>query len=156
MTNEEAKLDTQKHIDNVGLAMDEVIARLQYRAKHHDASKLEEPEVSVFNEFTERLKTRTYGSPEYEKDLAEMKSTLEHHYARNRHHPEHHARGIDDMNIIDLVEMLCDWKSATLRHNDGNLNKSIEYNADKFDMAPQLKRIFQNSVEMFYEVEFKK
>ena len=46
------------------------------------------------------------------------------------------------MNLIDIVEMICDWKAATLRHNDGNLLKSVEINAKRFGMDDQLKQIF--------------
>ena len=31
----------------------------------------------------------TYGSDEYKACLTEMKPALDHHYAANRHHPEH-------------------------------------------------------------------
>lgn len=30
------------------------------------------------------------------------------------------------MNLIDIVEMFCDWKAASERQLDGNLLKSIE------------------------------
>jgi len=44
-----------------------------------------------------------------------MKPALEHHYALYRHHPEHFQNGIDDMNLIDLVEMFADWKASSER-----------------------------------------
>ena len=54
------------------------------------------------------------------------------------------------MTLIDLIEMLCDWKAATVRNKNGNIRKSIEHNADRFKMSPQLKQIFENTVrEMF-------
>jgi hypothetical protein len=37
-----------------------------------------------------------------------MAPALKHHYENNRHHPEHFKNNIDDMNLIDLIEMLCD------------------------------------------------
>lgn len=77
-----------------------------------------------------------------------MKPALDHHYAKNRHHCEHMADGINDMNLIDVIEMFCDWKAATLRHNDGNLRKSIEHNAKRFGMQSQLVKIFENTVDI--------
>ena len=55
------------------------------------------------------------------------------------------------MNLVDIVEMICDWKAATLRHNDGNLLKSIETNARRFGYDDQLKQIFINTAKMFDE-----
>ena len=80
-----------------------------------------------------------------------MKTALQHHYAANRHHPEHFTKGIDDMTLIDIIEMLCDWKAASLRQNDGNLLKSIEINAQRFGYDDQLKRIFINTAKLLEE-----
>jgi hypothetical protein len=57
---------------------------------------------------------------------------LEHHYAVNDHHPEHFAEGIHGMDLLQLIEMLADWKAATMRHNDGSLRESIFKNASRF------------------------
>jgi hypothetical protein len=55
---------------------------------------------------------------------------------------------VNEMNLLQLVEMFCDWKAATLRHNNGNLRKSIEHNADRFGMAEQLEKIFENTASL--------
>ena len=55
---------------------------------------------------------------------------------------------INDMNLIDVVEMLCDWKAASARHNDGNLRKSIEINAKRFGIDSQLVRILENTADL--------
>jgi hypothetical protein len=52
------------------------------------------------------------------------------------------------MDLIDLVEMFCDWKAATLRHKDGDINKSIEINSQRFKMSDQLKKIFINTLKV--------
>ena len=90
---------------------------------------------------------------EYYANLEGMKSALDHHYASNRHHPEHFVNGINDMTLIDILEMFCDWKASTLRHNDGNLLKSIETNAERFHMDGQLKQILINTARMLDEHE---
>ena len=43
--------------------------------------------------------------------------------------------------------MLCDWKAATLRHDDGDIQKSLDINAERFKLSPQLKQILKNTVE---------
>ena len=93
--------ETRKHILNVVKYMNVIVAELIKRAQEHDASKLESPELESFTVCTERLAGCTYGSEEYEKFLTELKPALEHHYSRNRHHPEHYKNGIEDMTLID-------------------------------------------------------
>lgn len=137
--------DTLRHIARVRHLIGEVDANLLMRAAVHDASKLESPEVEVFDEFTPRLKASTYGSEEYRGFLAAMKPALDHHYAHNPHHPEHHADGIRGMSLLDLVEMLCDWKAATERHADGCILKSIEINQRRFGYSDELKRVLLNT-----------
>lgn len=151
MTKAECIVETQKHIENVRKYIRLFTDKLTTRGVEHDKLKLESPEVEIFTEFTPKLANSTYGSEEYNSFLKEMNVALEHHYANYRHHPEHFTKGINDMNLIDIVEMLCDWKAATLRHNDGNLLKSIEVNARRFGYDDQLKQIFINTAKLFDE-----
>ena len=146
--------ETRKHIMNVGTYIGVVINLLFKRALNHDSTKLETPEVEGCTAHTDALSKSTYGSPEYHERCGDgLKPALDHHYAKNRHHPEHYPNGIEDMNLIDMLEMVCDWKAATLRHNDGNILQSIEHNKDRFKMDPQLAKIIQNTVELFEHVD---
>jgi hypothetical protein len=126
--------------------MTEVIIQLLKRSRGHDASKLAEPELSVFDEYTWKLRDMTYNSPEYKAALAGMGPALQHHYEQNSHHPEHYPNGINGMTLVDLVELLCDWKAATLRHPDGDIEKSIELNNKRFGISDQLAEILLNTV----------
>ena len=110
--------DTLKHISEVRILLAQVIVELQNRITTHDKSKLEAPEKEIFDRVTPKLRTLTYGSPEYHASLEEMGPALDHHYSVNSHHPEHHEDGIHGMSLVDLIEMLADWKAATLRHDD--------------------------------------
>lgn len=143
--------DTFRHIERVRNLLNACVRELLDRGERHDQSKLEEPEVAAFTEFTPKLAASTYGSPEYHEFRAAMKPALDHHYANNRHHPEHFKDGVDDMNLLDVLEMLCDWKAASERHNDGNIRRSIEVNADRFSLSPQLVRILENTAEFLFE-----
>ena len=133
--------------------LNRVVVELLERAQKHDQSKLRSPEVELFTEFTEKLRHVTYGTKEYDEFRSAMGPALAHHYANNRHHPEHFKNGINDMNIVDLLEMLCDWKAASTRHNDGNLRRSIEVNGDRFGMSPQLIKIFENSIPLVEDTQ---
>ena len=148
---EDQTTKTIEHIINVRKYMSFTRDELIDRSVKHDQSKLESPEKEIFDEYTPKLSQVTYGSDEYKGYLKEMKIALDHHYLANRHHPEHFENGVNDMNLIDLIEMLCDWKAATLRHEDGDINKSIEYNRKRFDISDQLTKILLNTVKLFRE-----
>lgn len=140
--------ETKAHITNVQKYIKKFTDALTQRGINHDLSKMDDPELPLFVEYTGKLAKCTYGSDEYKKFLEGLKPALDHHYAKNRHHPEHYTNGIDDMTLVDLMEMFADWKAATLRHNDGNLLKSIDVNSKRFKISEQLKKIFQNTAEL--------
>lgn len=138
---------TTQHIENVKKYMQNVITLLQKRAGDHDKSKLQDPEFDLFAKYTPELEELTYGSEEYDKCKSKLAPALEHHYAKNRHHPEHFKEGMRDMNLIDIVEMFVDWYCASKRHNNGNIRKSIEYNQQRFGFSDDLAQIFYNTIE---------
>lgn len=139
--------ETRKHIGRVQILMLVAVAKFCEQVSGHDASKLEEPEKSAFDEMTPKLKGSTYGSDEYKAFLVALKPALDHHYAVNRHHPEHFAAGVSGMGLLDVLEMLCDWKAATERHADGDLARSIEINKARFGISDQLAAILINTAE---------
>ncbi len=79
--------DTLLHIKRVNELLLRFSKDLMYRAICHDNSKLREPEKSLFDEFTPKLKGVTYGSDEYKSYLSSLKVALDNHYANNSHHP---------------------------------------------------------------------
>jgi hypothetical protein len=167
--------ETQAHIRRVRELLYGVRVRLRKRADVHDASKLEEPEKSGFDEVTGALGGLAYGSPEYKVQLEKLKPVLDHHYAHNSHHPEHYGKWvciicfkefprefnshcdmcgnghlvfeprISGMSLLDLVEMFCDWKAATERHADGSIVKSIQVNKERFRISDQLVSVLENT-----------
>ena len=172
----DSRIDTQQHINRVAALLEEVAARLRGRGLAHDASKLVSPEREVFDAVTPRLRGLTYGSPEYKASLADLGPALEHHYAHNRHHPEHNtpteciicfadvstfvdgmcphcgngATGsprhtLRGMTLIDVVEMLCDWKAATERHADGSIEKSLAHNKGRFHIGDEMHAALVNT-----------
>ena len=139
--------DTLKHIETVQKHLGAVVADLIARAGRHDHSKLLGPEKGVFDEFTPKLRDSTYGSDEYKTFLEGMGEGLKHHYAVNDHHPEHHTLGIHGMDLIQLIEMLCDWKAATERHADGDLFRSIEQNQDRFGYGEEIRCLLHSTAQ---------
>ena len=168
--------DTATHINTVRVFLAAIIYRLEQRRLEHDASKLQSPEKEMYDEFTPKLRELTYGSDEYKASLAAMGPALKHHYENNSHHPEHygylecdicfarHPRDyegrcqscnhgtftfrpdVNGMSLLDLIEMLCDWKAAGMRHANGNLSESLKINKERFEMTEQLAEIFENTV----------
>lgn len=143
----DSRPDTYEHIHNVQKFMLSAIAKLQHRALVHDQSKLVSPEVEYFDVATEKLAKMDYGSPEYKAALAELKPALDHHYAKNTHHPEHYPDGIRGMSLLDLLEMVCDWKAASMRHDTGNIMKSLTVNQERFGYSDELKGIMLNTIK---------
>lgn len=141
--------DTLKHALRVGELMGQPIMELVDRSVRHDRSKTEEPELAIFNEFTPKLRGSTYGSEEYKGYLEAMGEALRHHYKVNRHHPEHFSDGIAGMTLVDLIEMLADWRAATERHADGSLVRSLRIQKDRFGISDQLAAVLWNTARHF-------
>lgn len=148
-TKDDCRKDTIEHINQVRRCLSRIIVELEERGRVHDKSKLESPEIEIFTEYTPKLAGSTYGSDEYKENLKGMQKALDHHYANNSHHPEHYENGIRGMDLLDVIEMFCDWKAATLRHDDGDIRKSIEINQKRFNYSDDLKQIFMNSTDLF-------
>ncbi len=143
----DSRADTIEHMRSVAILLNQMAQELLQRANVHDLSKLEEPEKSGFDNATAKLKGLVYGSPEYKAALEELQPILRHHYAHNRHHPEWHPTGVDGMNLIDVVELLCDWEAATKRMaNGGDIRRSLEINRERFKISPQLATILGNTI----------
>lgn len=158
----DSRNDTTRHIWRVQEFIHQAVGNLQLRAINHDASKLEEPEKPYFDRLTPRLAELRYGSQEYKESLRELGVALEHHYEHNSHHPEHYKEGVAGMSLLDLVEMLCDWRAAserTKQRADGDeylkrdFMESLAYNRERFGMDDQLFKIIVNTARELGFVE---
>jgi len=147
---ERCKQETISHKSDVACNILKLCQDLKSRAINHDDSKLQQPEIGILARVTGTLKGLTYGSPEYMAQLESLKPFSQHHYEANRHHPEHFSGGVDDMTLVDLLEMISDWTSATKKHSDGNIFKSIEHNTKRFNLSPQLAKILKNTVVEYF------
>lgn len=161
----DSRPDSHEHIAQVrGLVLG-AAAELTRRAHQHDRSKLEEPELEVFDRVTPRLADSTYGSEEYKGFLSDMGPALDHHYRMNDHHPQHYRDGeveprdgvelvgIKGMGLLEMTEMLADWIAASRRHEDGDIRRSIDMNAKRFGYGDELRLLLHNTVDRLLEVE---
>lgn len=138
--------ETKEHISQVRFFLIQFAIKILTRAMVHDNSKLESPELDIFTVFTPQLRTLTYGSEDYQSTLKKMEKALDHHYSKNSHHPEHYSDGINGMNLVDIVEMICDWKASSMRHDDGNIRNSIDFNQKRFKIDQNLINIINNTL----------
>jgi hypothetical protein len=139
--------DVMAHRERVAYWLKWIIECLEYRAAHHDDSKLQPPEKEIFDEYTPKLKTMELGSKEYQSALEAMGEGLKHHYKSNAHHPEFHRKGVDGMAIWDVVEMLADWMAAASTHKSvSNKHVDLDYLQNRFNLSPQLRRIIANTL----------
>ena len=139
--------DTLWHKSQVYIFIIKITTELLERARAHDSSKLQDPEKPYFDRYTPILSGLTYGSKKYYENLDKMRPAIDHHQQNNRHHPEYHGeKGVLGMNLIDIIEMLCDWKAATLRHDDGDINRSLKINAKRHNIPKPIVKILENTI----------
>ena len=148
---ERCKAETREHMQLVGANINIFVRELLKRAEIHDQSKLESPELEGYASVVTPLKTVEYGSEEYKENLRRIQPVIDHHYSKNRHHPQHFSDGLAGMTLIDLLEMLADWSAASQRNKNGNLHKSVELNAGRFKISPQLQAILENTVREHFQ-----
>lgn len=115
---------------------------LVWRAVIHDLSKFRSDEAHGFAQVTPRLKKQEYGSESYKRAL--LKECIQLHYTRNRHHPEFHPLGYQDMSRVDRIEMVADWSAAVRRNLNGDLMSSIERNQRRFGYGDAQAREIRN------------
>lgn len=147
----DSSAETLKHIRRVNDLLIDSSCELLSRAKKHDQSKLEDPEKPYFDAATPLLKNLKYGTEEYRESTRTIKPALDHHYANNSHHPQYYENGVNGMNLFDIVEMFCDWKASGERTESGDINRSIEINAERFGISKQLRQILENTVKYMFE-----
>ena len=142
-----------KHIEGVQNYLKTIGLIITTRGYEHDSSKVSDEEYKYFKmaNSIDRNQFKTY-----EEYLDYVKPTLDkglkHHYEYNRHHPEHFDNGVNDMTLIDIIEMIIDWK-VSIEQNGKKLEDEIGYNFDKYNISDQLKKIIMNTFEYINEYE---
>jgi len=138
---------TFKHKAWVMILILRFCSQLIWRGIVHDLSKLGRIERTLFAKYTPELKNLKYGSEKYYAFMGKMQPAIDHHQRTNRHHPEyfgdiHFFRG---MNLIDLIELWCDWNAALKRNKAGYILHSIKHGQTRFSFDDDLFCIFVNT-----------
>jgi hypothetical protein len=148
MDTTKAELVTRKHQQRVQELLLSEVKELIDRAVHHDASKLDREELEPWQgmeELIEREGQVPYGSPAYEERMKIIEPMATRHYRLNTHHPQHYPGGVRDMDLLDVVEMLIDWKAASER--GGADTMSLEAALNRFKIDGLLGDVIRNTVE---------
>lgn len=125
-----------RHSDLVSRYLRQLAAELELRAATHDMSKFSHDEFDGFVRINRIARECEYGSPEYKQSIAK-ENAVALHYSRNRHHPEYHEGGTEDMSLIDIIEMVADWKAASITYRQTALEKSLELQEERFGLEPR-------------------
>ena len=138
-------IDVLKHRIAVATVLLKIMESLLDRLSHHDESKLLDPiEKALFDKWTPELRTRTFGTDAYKQALDAMGEGVQRHYQANRHHPEHFAGGVSGMTLVDVMEMVADWKAAADRNGK---DVDLDHAANRFGLSTQLVMIIANTLD---------
>jgi hypothetical protein len=142
--------DTARHKKDVEQAIILLIAQLKKRAITHDDSKLEPDEKKAFEDVfnNTKLTNAKFGTPEYEERRIQLKKATDSHYKNNRHHPEHFEDGYRGMNLVDIIEMFCDWYCAAKRRDNADLKDNLVSSQKRFGLSDDIVDIFKNTCDI--------
>ena len=140
-------LETLRHQSDVRAALSEMRADLDRRGFLHDRTKLEELEFWTFTRTRPKFREAEYGSEEYRQCTEEARPAVEHHYAHNRHHVAFHEDGFAGMNLLDILEMLADWKAAAVRSPGLGLRDSLPRAYEKYGIPENMQRHIEATLE---------
>lgn len=119
------------------------------RAAVHDNSKFSPEEYEAYEEAFPGLQKYAYGTEEFKAELAKIQPTITLHYRVNDHHPEHFPDGISGMNLIQIIEMACDWLAASHR-SQTSFAKGLDINKQRFGIDDQLFGSIKATIEHYY------
>lgn len=138
--------ETILHVSEVNENLETIASELRKRGCAHDRTKFQALEFDAFVSTREKFKKANYGMPEYQECIDAVKPAVDHHHQNNRHHTGFHAKGVNDMNLIDLAEMLADWKAAERRSPDKKLVDTLAYAYNKYGIGEQLGQVLRNTL----------
>lgn len=134
------------HVSEVSENMETIASELRKRGITHDRTKFQELEFDAFVSTRDKFKKANYGSPEYQECVDQIKPAIDHHHSNNRHHPDFHPAGIKDMTLVDICEMISDWKAASRRSPSRKFEDTLDYNFKKYGIEGQLAKIITNTL----------
>lgn len=143
--------DYIQHIQWLMEGMAWVQGQLMLRMLSHDRTKIGESELDAYAEIVPGFKNLQYGTEEHKAHGKRLGPAWKHHTEHNRHHPEHFESGISDMTLIDLVEMVCDWRAASMRGGYFDWERSLDQAKKNHGIDQQLFEILGNTCKLIDE-----
>lgn len=150
---EEYRNKVVSHKLSVKTGIQRVIDNLYKRGESHDDDKLEDSSLKYFYEISGQFEHAKFGSKEYDNVLEKLEPVLRGHYSINDHHPQHHSEGINGMNLMSIIEMIVDWKSASSAYGDTPFLESMKINKKRFEIDDQLYQIMLNTAKYLGYIE---
>ncbi len=132
--------DTLRHISEVAENLSDMIHDLEKRSISHDRSKLEEFEFDIMTEKLPIFRKANRESKEYKKSVTAIRAFLDHHYDYNRHHPQFHKNGFADMNLLDILEMIADWKAINKNNSDLSFKESLPETFEMYNIPKNMQK----------------
>ena len=139
--------DTILHVSEVAENLEAMASQLRQRGLSHDRTKFQALEFDAFVSTREQFKKANYGTQDYQDCVAAVRPAVDNHHENNRHHTDYHKNGINDMTLIDVMEMLADWKAAARRSPDRKFEDTLEYAKNKYAIDDQLFKIIVNTLK---------
>ena len=132
------------HIQAVQMAIRKITDELTLRGIAHDESKFTDTEIYGYLKLENFPQGLEYGSEEYKEafdkhvgDDGKFDMAWQHHATMNSHHPEHFMSP-DQMGLVDIIEMVCDWQGAHVAYgNDGTWEDTVRSNISRYEFTSE-------------------
>jgi len=141
----ESVVQHKKAISDIMYKLADMIRK---RADAHDDSKLDSTEFNKWSLNYLPESKRNLDNKEFKKTFEKLGEVREIHYSKNRHHLEFFNGDIKKINIIDLLEIICDWIASTANQDKGNLRLTIERAKERFKFSKEIEHIILNTLEL--------
>lgn len=141
----------------VGYFLSRVIEELTRRAVLHDVSKYSDSEFQGFIQSAYYV-LGPWGKENIPDEVRKrLRESMTKHHEANDHHPEHFQCGMEDMDLIQLLEMAIDWKSAMIRHGNFDIEENVRVGQTRFGYPDFFAKILVNTLKRIqaYEPEAK-
>lgn len=139
------------HIIRVRKHIATFVQLLIKRSLSHDNSKLQEPEFTWWKEMDKEPRL-PYGSKEYKEKMKRWEKIFKHHYSYNRHHPEFYENGVNDMTLVDIVEMMCDWLGYKQTISITEALNVCDEQMKRYNISNELRQIIFNTLHRYYSI----
>jgi hypothetical protein len=140
--------DIIDHKEKVGKNLLKIQTEIGRRMYSHDNDKIANDTIfEVYEQYNSKLRNEKYDSPEFLKYAKIMRPAVQLHTSKNRHHFYDKSNQIknEEVDLIDLIEVLCDWIGATERNPNIDFKEALEYNFEKYNIPKEWRIIMLNT-----------